>query len=232
MKTQINILKKTGKVLVAILFLLAIIPGCSEFETETVNDELKENQLKSKVVREGTVQLEGFTRFAFYKKVEGEFIEAIDPATGELVNVDGYDFNFLPCEAELVFGNGQSFTLTTAEIADFGMGPFVYRVVTFNGKMTPSGQLKFNWPETWIEFDVPNTMSVIDQISAHTGMKLSGPGVNKSTVCYKGSYDKEMFFADMHLNGLQKQPGQLPFLAEMVEGPVLVNFMIDLHVVD
>ena len=215
MKKQINILKKTGKVLLAILFLGALSPGCSEFETKILNDEPAENQLKSQVVREGTLQLEGATRFVYFNIKEGIYY------------ADGTDV-FLPCEAELTFGEKQNFTLSTKEY----FGEPLYREVTINGKMTPSGQLKFNWPETWLEFGQVHD-DVLGQMFEHTGMTFSGPGISKNTICFKGSFDGDSFLAEMRLIGKQEQLGTMPFLpAELIEGPVLIKIIFDLKVVD
>lgn len=221
MKTLINLLHKTEKVLFAILMILFIIPGCSlnDSDTEMLNHTTNESQLKSKIVKQDTVYLEGYTRFAFLVKNEGTYI------------TDGYTSNFLQCEAKMTFEGDKGFKLWTKEYMDMGQGPFLFREIAFEGKITPSGQLKFYWPEFWLQLG-HQTTDVIGTLKLHTGMQVSGPGISKNTLFYNGSYDGEFFFAATHLNGLQQEPGTLPFFQTMVEGPVLVRFMIDLTKVD
>ncbi len=204
-----------------LLILLCLIPGCSkqDLAPENLNKNLNGMDQKNLIVHQGTIQMVGFTRFAFYVTKEDRYI------------TDGYTSNFLECKAELTFSSKMDFTLSTKEYVDMGDGPFLYREVNFQGKMTPSGQLNFNWPETWTEMGAPCT-DVLGQIGEHTGMDLSGQGVSKNTTVYKGSFDGNSFFADMNLIGKQKKPGTLPFLVDMVDGPVKINFMIDLEVVD
>jgi len=183
---------------------------------EIYTNDQDEMQFKSLVIQEGTVNLDGFTRFAFYaKKVD-------------LVITDGYTDNFLACTAELIFNDKQNFVLNTKEsfILPDG-GQMLIREVSFNGKMTPSGQFKFSWPETWIEMGEVKT-DILGQLREHTGYEIHGPGISNNTINYKGSFDDEKFYAEMHLIGLQEKPGTLPFFLEMVEGPVETKFIIDL----
>ena len=168
----------------------------------------------------GTIQLQGYTRFAFFVEREHAFI------------TDGYTMNFLECIAELTFTGNQQFTLHTQEFLPPEMGGMKYREITFEGKISPGGELKFEWPESWWELGQMNTMTILDQVRLHTGCELSGQGINKGTLDYMGYFDGANFFADMHILGMQEQPGTMPFFFEVKEGPIMINFMIDLQVVD
>ena len=217
MDTQINLLKRTLKVLIAFLFLFALTIGCNDgyFETEIANDELNELKLKSQVIHEGPIQLVGATRFVYFNITEGIYY------------ADGNDV-FLPCEAELTFGEKQSFILSTKEY----FGTDLYREVIFNGKMTTSGQLKFDWPDEWLEFGEIHD-DVLGQMFEHTGMTFSGPGINKTSISFKGDFDGEKFVAEMRLIGKQEQLGTMFFLPdELIKGPVLLRIIFDLHVVN
>jgi hypothetical protein len=167
---------------------------------------------------EGTIQLEGFTRFAFYVPKEHRFI------------ADGYETTFLPCTAELTFDHDHGFLLHTKEYIA-GTDPLMlYREVTFTGKMTPSGQLKFSWPATWLEFGAVAS-DVLAEVRLHTGYALSGRGIKQNTLQYEGHFDGKALFAATHFIGKQEQPGVLPLFVEVVDSPAMVNFMIDLHTV-
>jgi hypothetical protein len=104
--------------------------------------------------------------------------------------------------------------------------------------MTPGGKLKYTWPETWIEMnwetgELENSpyANVVAQIRAHTGYELSGPGVNKNTVNYTGSFDGIKFFADCHTNALQQEPGEMgPPYDVVVVGPLIFSMSTELQV--
>jgi hypothetical protein len=210
------------KIHVKLLLMIAgisLLTACSKSDQTFENDlnvlnQGQKNQ-KASIVRNGTVALQGYTRFAFSAPKEG------------VVITDGYSQNFLECTAELVFGDNQTFVLNTKEVVP-GLD-WVYREVSFSGKITPSGELKFSWPESWIELGALRT-DILSQVREHTGMTLSGQGINKNTLVYMGSFRKGKLFADMHIMGMQQMPGTMPFFAEIVDGPVLINFMIDLEV--
>ncbi|MEE4115371.1 MAG: hypothetical protein V2I37_04335 [Marinilabiliaceae bacterium] len=204
----------------ALFLLLVFLISCTkeDIAPDKYFDNEIDMQFKSMTVNEGTVNMEGFTRFAFTAIKEG------------LVITDGYTMNFLACEAELTFGDNKTFILNTMEsfiLPDGTLMPL--REVSFEGTIGPGGRLIFTWPETWFEMGEPKT-DVISQISEHTGSVLHGPGVKKNTLNYKGFYDGEKFFAEMHLTGIQEVPGTLPFFTEVIEGPIAIKFMIDLEV--
>jgi len=106
--------------------------------------------------------------------------------------------------------------------------------------MTPSGQLKYTWPETWLELNFetvelenPPFANVVAQIRAHTGHELSGPGVNKGTLNYTGFFDSTKFFADCHTNAMLQEPGIMgPPYDVVVVGPLIFSMSTELQVVD
>ena len=68
------------------------------------------------------------------------------------------------------------------------------------------------------------------QVSMHTGYDLHGPGINKGTLDYKGSFDGESFFAKWHWAGKQLVPGTFgPYIA-MVDGLIKLEFSFELTV--
>jgi len=213
-------------ILVLSMLLISLI-GCTKQNTDPLgsNDALNNMNMKSLVVREGTVTLQGFMRWYVYAKEEHKLI--VDPAQ-----------LFTLCTAELTFSDKQNFTLHTIETLPFDP-PVLFREITFKGEITPSGALKFTWPETWLELqpsgllEPPPFANVVEQIKTHTGYELFGPGVNKGTVNYNGSFDGTSFFADCHVNAFQVVTGPVgtPY-AELVAGPIIFSMITELQVVD
>lgn len=186
-----------------------------------VNEKIQDDmQFKSLTINEGTVNLEGFTRFDVYAMKEGKVI------------TDGHVDNFLACTAELVFIDKKNFVLNTKESFILPDGSqMLIREISFDGKITPAGKVKFSWPETWVEMGEEKT-EVLAQMNLHMGYVFHGPGINKNTLNYKGSFDGNTFYADMHIIGFQEKPGMLPFYVELVEGPISIDFSIELEVSD
>jgi hypothetical protein len=207
----------------AIPLLLIFIVGCSKQELfpAGLNENSNEMNLKSSVVHVGTITFQGYTRFDIYAKKEHKVIS------------DGHTDMYLLCSAELVFTDKENFVLTTTEWIDtYGGTPF--RKISFTGKMSPDGQLNFTWPETWLEGDnwdgnLEPHSDVLAQMRDHMGYDLSGPGINKNTLNYVGYFDNNKLFADFHIIGFYREPGSMgwPYDTE-VDGPILVNFSIDL----
>lgn len=227
MKT-LNQFTSGWKLLTLVLPLLLIsLNGCTKQETDPLgsNMELNDMNMKSLVVHEGTVNLHGFMRWYVYAKAEHKLI--VDPA-----------LMFTLCEAELTFSDQHTVTLHTIETIPMDP-PVLFREITFEGEMTPSGALKFTWPETWLELnwatgelENPPYANAVEQIGAHTGYKLSGPGVNKGTLDYHGFYDGTSFYAYCHVNAFQLVPGPVgtPY-AELVAGPIIFSMSTELQVV-
>ncbi len=208
--------------------LLISLSGCTKQDTDPTgsDDGLNDMNMKSLVVNEGTVNLEGFMRWYVYAKMEHKLI--VDP-----------ELMFTVCEAELTFYDNQNFALHTWETIPMDP-PVLYREMTAVGKITPGGALKFTWPETWMELNWATMeleptpyADLVTQVGAHTGYELSGPGVNKGTVNYTGFFDGTRFFADCHVNAFQLVPGPAgtPY-EELVAGPIIFSMLTELQVVD
>jgi len=207
-------------------FLLAVlfVFSCSKEESLlTMADETSDATLKSKVVVDEPIHFTGSTHFPAYAVKEHRVISP-------------WEKNTLYCEATFTMGEGQNFELTTWEY----FGTMLFREVTFNGKMTPSGIVKFSWPATWLELNfatgqlVGNTMNLLDQFNLHTGCVPNGPGINKGTWYYKGSFDGDNFYVSTHFMGTQEKPGLIGFYAAepLIDGPIQFEFSIELVKVD
>lgn len=173
-------------------------------------------------IPKGTILLKGFQRFAFTALKEGRII------------VDGYTMNFLECTAEWTFSDKNNFVLHTKEfIPGF---PTIYREAYFKGEMTPDGQIKFTWPETWWEMGMEGIWKerddVFDQVRRHTGMVVFGQGISKNTLNYMGYFDGNKLFANMPVVGLPRIPGEMEFFKKLIDGPVMINFIFDLDIIN
>jgi len=205
--------------------LLISLNGCTKQETDPAgfNDEVNDMNVKSLVIHEGTVNLQGFMRWYVYAKMEHKLI--VDPA-----------MMYTLCTAELTFIDEQNFTLHTTEIIPPSL---LFREITFKGKMTPGGALKYSWPETWLELQPSGLLEPVpfanapEQLYAHTGYEISGPGVNKGTLNFKGFFDGASFYAESHVNAFQVVPGPsgTPY-ADLVDGPIIFSMLTELLVVD
>ena len=171
---------------------------------------------------DGPIQFIGSTHFPSYAVKEHRVISP-------------WELNTLYCEANLTMGISQNFELSTSEY----FGTMLFREVTFYGKMTPSGIVKFSWPETWMELDfatgqlVENQMDLLDQFNLHTGCIPYGPGINKDTWYYKGYFDGTNFYVKTHFMGIQEKLGLIaPFYTgePLIDGPIQFEFSIELEV--
>lgn len=219
------------KILPAVLLMMAnlafVLLGCSDDSSSPVDPTSQPNSSSAllKVVPRADIALQGFMRWDVYGKREHTVI--VDPTQ-----------MYTLCAAELNFTDKQNFVLHTMESFDNGDGTqTLFREIVFNGTMTPSGQLKFTWPESWREMNwdtgaiEPSAYpTVVAQIRAHTGYNLTGPGVNKSTVNFVGSFDGNKFLADCHVIGFQEEPGMMAPYDVVVHGPIAFNMSIELNV--
>lgn len=220
MKTFDLIFMKISKLISAFPILMIIFAGCSEEKWGPADliGNSGEMAVRSSFVHEGTIVLEGITGFGFFAAKE------------QRVLADPYE-NTCECKAELTFNDKQTFVLHTKEY----LGGQMYRAVSFNGTITPDGQVKFSYPMTFTEFDfvsndyVVKTVGILPEMKLHTGCAFYGSGIIENTLNYSGYFIGNKFFADMHIVGLQEVSGQMPFLAKIVEGPIMINFLIDLE---
>ncbi len=204
-------------------FLLAVlfVFSCSKEESPlAMNDESSDVMLKSQVLVDVPIHLTGSTHFPSYAVKEHRVISP-------------WELNTLYCEATFTMGQGQNFELSTSEY----FGPMLFREVVFNGKITPSGIVKFSWPESWMELDfatfqlVENTMNLLDQFYLHTGCVPYGPGINKGTWYYKGYFDGNKFYVSTHFMGTQEKLGLIGFykIEPLIDGPIQFEFSIELE---
>lgn len=212
--------------IICFMLLMVMLIGCSKNEgLMSMADESTDGLLKSRIEVPPVVQLTGTTHFPSYAMQEHRVISP-------------WDLNCLNCEATLTHVGGQDYLLETVE----SFGDMTFRKLSFEVKMTPSGSLKFIWPEAWEELDfatwklAPNTMQVTDQIYLHTGCVVyGGAGVNQGTILYKGNFDGTRFYAAMNVIGKQEVYGTVaPFYTTppLIQGPVRFNFSIELEEVD
>ena len=213
----------------SLLLMMFFVLSCSKEDSPlTMIDNNSDANLKKKVMVDGPISFAGETHFPSY-------------AVKEHRVVSPWELNKLICKATLTMGDDQNFVLVTKEY----FGPMLFREVTFNGKMAPAGVVKFSWPEFWQElnFDTgklqDNEMELLDQFNLHTGCVPYGPGINKGTWYYKGSFDGTNFYVKTHFMGTQEKPGIIPFyiknpddLTELIDGPIQFEFSIELAKVD
>src|SRR5512139_1285383 len=88
------------------------------------------------VPHEGTIHLQGVTRFDVYAEKVHQVI------------IDGHVM-WLDCAADLIFLDKQHFTLNTTESVVLPDGSkMLYRIVPFEGRRSPAGELELTWPVT------------------------------------------------------------------------------------
>jgi hypothetical protein len=175
-----------------------------------------------------TVPLQGSVLFHVYSMQENRAI--VDP-----------DQMYTVCAAELVVRGRHNVVLRTTEWIDFGPeggGLVLFRKLCFRGTLTACGQLKFTWPEEWLEMNwatgklepsaYPN---IVAQIESHTGYDIFGPQINKDTVELVGTFDGQKLFAGLHVFGFQEKPGAMgPPYDVVVDGPIEFSMWLDLNV--
>lgn len=219
-----SILKNaSGIKFLSFLMVAFFLFSCSKEDSPlTMIDESSDAMLKKKVELEGPIHFTGSTHFPSYAVKEHRVISP-------------WELNTLYCEATLTMGVGQNFELLTKEY----FGPTLFREVTFIGKMTPSGVVKFSWPESWLELNFvtgalqANELNLLDQFYLHTGCIPYGPGLNKGTANYKGYFDGTNFYVKSHFMGTQEKLGTVaPFYTTepLIDGPIKFEFSIELEV--
>lgn len=224
MKTLRSVFGKdaSGITCISLVLVMFLAVSCEKEEiTPPIADESSDVLLKGAAKMDGTYELEGTTHFPAYAVEEHRVISP-------------WELNFLTCEATLTV-EGHEMTL---EIKEY-FGDMLMRMVTFSGKISSGGVMKFSWPDTWWEIDGEKSIDDLDdQILAHTGCVIYGPGNDHGTfrLDYKGKFDGEHFYTSAHFMGKQVQFGVVPFysealLGELIEGPIQFEFTIELDVV-
>lgn len=212
MKTLLFIFRKifADKGFFAFFLMLLLLVGCGIQEDDPVPAAERFTTTPSDASARiidipEVVELEGYTTFYIYAEKEKR----------EIINVQAW------CEATLTNDAGKKYILITEEYMPGATTPF--RILTWNVKMTPSGVLDFVWPDA-------NDIAILEMI---TGYSLSGPGVNKGSEEYHGKFDGEIFQATVHMMGLQEELGIIPpYSEEIVDGPIMLKFGLDLTVVE
>ena len=206
--------------ILASVLCLILLPGCSEepMAPESLDSANRDAQFKSGKSIESVINLEGFTRFHW-----------ISQQTKEVIS-DG-QMNYLVCTAELEFTDKHHFVMSTHESFP-GPGGMLYREATFTGKISSSGVIQYLWPETWTEFGM-EASNVVGQIMLHLNLKkLQGAGIVQNTTRYNGVFDGISLESHMIAIGFQNdpEPGTPP--GAIVEGPIQIDFSLELMVVD
>lgn len=167
------------------------------------------------VNQQGTIHLKGYTKGNAYSTEPHRVIA--DP-----------EQMFLISEADLTFGDDQSFVIKTKEFMP-GTPPLtLYRELTCHGKISNDGQVKYAWPESWWELG-ETVHDLIASINLHTGYVISGNGIDNNTGIFTGNYDGEHFNADFRVKAYQEKPGSFPAFQEVVKGPIIFSISIELQ---
>ena len=213
-----------------VLSSLMLICACEKEDPESLAP-LDMTQNGSAVLKSGVPVIEtpleftGITRFTAYSVHEKRYIKSPDEGGPNVTAI-------------LTHKQGHEYLLGTTETIPFPPF-FTFRVMEIHVKITPGGVVTFSWPEEWEQINsfadptlTPHT-DMIEQVKADMGYVIKGPGINKGTLIYKGYFDGERLFAASNFMGKQVQPGTfIPWFTEIVDGPIKVEFFIDLTVAD
>ena len=166
---------------------------------------------------ETPLELTGISRFYAYSVIEDRFIKSPDEGGPDV-------------SAVLTHKQGHDYLLVTTETVP--MLPFPYRIMHIDMKITPGGVVMFSWPDEWVQLQMPDA-DIVEQVKFDMGYEITGSGINKGTVNFKGTFDGERLVALSHFMGKQVQPGNFaPWFTEIVDGPIKVEFLFDLTVDD
>lgn len=201
------------------LLLMLLVFGCTKVESPLIMpDDSSDAILKSKTVINEPINFEGTSEFDVYAVKEHRVI-----ASG--------DEMFLLLTATLTPLGGQDYLFETEEVLPPPVGPFLYRKISFEVKISPGGAVMFSWPETWWELGTVRG-DVIGQLLAHTGCIVYGPGINKGTLNYKGHFDGTNFSVKTHFMGKQINPEPAMTDYWNIDGPAQFEFSFELMKVD
>lgn len=215
MDKHFNLNHVAMKQFIPIFFLMALLSACSEDAGLLPGaDESGDALLKGAKVSAESTMLEGTSSFYCYApKLDQVFMDGAADVKATL-DIDGH---------KLILHTEEYF------------GALLFRAICFEGHISSSGQLKFQYPETWMEFnfvtsELEERSGVIAQVMDHTGCELSGPGINKGTLVYKGSFDGETLLACTQFTGKQVDDPSMPDYIG-IEGPAHIKFTFNLNVV-
>jgi len=184
--------------------LLLFFCACEKQDMETLSPQTQDESdaLKSGAsIIETPLELSGFMHFYVYAVKEDHLV------------VDSK----LPMVATLTHKKGHDYLLVTSETIP-APPYFTYRKMEIDLISVPPVLTPFLHT------------NMAEQVKEHTGYDLHGPGINKGTLDYKGSFDGESFFAKWHWAGKQLVPGTFgPYIA-MVDGLIKLEFSFELTV--
>ncbi len=203
---------------VSAIFL--IFCACEKQKIESLSPQTQDGSyaLKSGAhVIETPFEFSGIARYYAYSVIENRFIKSPDEGGPAMT-------------ATLTHKQGHDYLLVTTETVPFL--PFPYRIMNIDVKITPGGVVTFSWPDEWIQIGTMHT-DIIGQVKSDMGYEITGPGINKGTVDFKGTFDGERLLAISHFMGRQVQSGTFaPWFTDIVNGPIKVEFLFDLTVAD
>jgi hypothetical protein len=226
-KSFLNLYLTTMKKIFILIAGICLLAACSKsdlFPGDDFNasnsDEMNLKGLAVSSVKScpDEICLKGTSNFDVYAPKEGRVV--VDPSQ-----------MYLDIDATLTHIEGQNYLLHTTETMPPPMGPFVYRIIDWEVKISEGGAIKFLWPESWWELGAISEISVADQVLLHTGCIIHGPGVNKGSALYNGYFDGVNFYAATHFTGIQVQEPSMPVYAGII-GPAKFVFSITLSKVN
>ena len=217
MKTLIDsLLQKMPGIRLFLIISLLFVASCDTNNEEPVpilsdvTAEISDVHAKKVDIPYGIIYLEGFAHFRLYLVKTNEwFMNASVPATATLEHVEG-----------------KNYILNLAEFI---------RDIPYPTTITPAGILECAHPvpfDCYDPFDMTWFDNPVEQLEYTTGFALSGPGINKGTLVYKGTFDGETLLASTHFTGIQEKFGTAPIYQQVLEGPLQFEFAWELTVAD
>lgn len=168
MKTIAKFLSLTG--------CLLLITACSESDQLLNNDNQVLEKSAPTEFAAGTIyQLQGVSIYKTWTVIEGTVIQYNNHENiGEIEFLGGRDFRF--------------FFMETREGGN---------VAEYYGKISASGELRFQFPSPLFYFPDGTPFYIIDVIKSHGCVTdVWGPGINQGTLCFKGRFDGTRLYAE------------------------------------
>ena len=203
--------------LFSLILIVLVLAGCSSLDenpvpvSEEAILELSDTNAKKIIPPDETINLEGMVIFKLYLQKTHEWL---------------FPVGYVDATATLEHVEGVNYILTLNE---FG------RSTPYQTTITPSGIVECVHPvpfDCYDPFDNTWFNNPVDQLEYTTGFALSGPGINKGTLIYKGTFDGETLIASTHFTGIQVAYGTAPMYQQDYEGPLQFEFAWELAVVD